>query len=650
MQAAQEVPFRHPAPVYDRPHRDCTVTHVTNVDVREPIPASSWSHPTGAVDGPWWRDAVTYQIYPRSWADADGDGVGDLPGVVSRLPYLAALGVDAVWLSPFYRSPQADAGYDVADYRDVDPLFGTLADAEAVIRTAHSLGIKVIFDLVPNHTSDEHAWFRAALAAEPGSPERARYVFRDGKGAGGTEPPNDWRSVFGGIAWTRVTEPDGTPGQWYLHLFDRKQPDLNWANAEVHAEFEAILRFWLDRGIDGFRVDVAHGLVKAEGLPDWSGGVRMVDGDREPDDAPQMEDDDSSPPMWEQDGPPPPMWDQDGVHEIYRQWRAVLDGYGAPERILCAEAWVEPQDRLFAYVRADEMHQAFNFDYLITPWRPAALRAAIERSLTAAALVGTPSTWVLSNHDVVRHASRLGLPPGVRRPGGIGPADPQPDHALGLRRARAATALMLALPGGAYLYQGEELGLPESTEIPDELRQDPAYLRTQGAEIGRDGCRVPMPWAKGAPSYGFGPSERTWLPQPAVYGDLAVDQQDGVPGSTLELYRLLLRTRRERALGVGGLRFAEGYGADVVAVVSSGQAGETLVLANLGDPPVHLPQGARVLVTSGELTADGAVPVDTTVWAAIGVRGPVPMTTPDADAVDHAARVRHGLPGSTVGD
>jgi alpha-glucosidase len=554
-------------------------------------------HPADSADAAWWRHAVIYQIYPRSWADASGDGIGDLPGITARLDHLKALGVDAVWFSPFYTSPQADAGYDVADYRNIDDLFGSLADADAMVAKIHELGLKVIVDLVPNHTSDEHEWFQAALAAGPGSPERDRYMFRDGKGADGSEPPNDWNSVFGGPGWTRVTEADGTPGQWYLHLFDTKQPDLNWDNEEVRAEFEAILRFWLDRGIDGFRVDVAHGLVKEPGLPDYDAELHILDGEIK------------------EGSPRPPMWDQDGVHEVYRAWRKVLDSYGQPDRILCAEAWVRPQERAVRYVRPDEMHQAFNFDFLQAQWTAPELRAVIRSSLEAADSVGAPSTWVLSNHDVVRHASRLGLPVGERRPNGIGPDDPQPDRELGLKRARAATTLMLALPGGAYLYQGEELGLPDSTDMPAEFRQDPTFIRTQGKEIGRDGCRVPIPWEKDAPSFGFGPGTETWLPQPEVYGEYAVDQQVGVEGSTLELYRTLLRLRHERQLGTGGLQEVDGFGDDVVALVNTGQGEETLVVANLGADAVALPDGAEVLVASGELTDDGRVPTDTTVWA-----------------------------------
>ncbi|MDQ1484161.1 MAG: alpha-glucosidase, partial [Actinomycetota bacterium] len=437
---------------------------------------------------------MIYQIYPRSWADSDGDGVGDLPGITARLPYLRDLGVDAVWLSPFYVSPQADAGYDVADYRDIDPIFGTLSDADTLLATAHDLGLKVIVDLVPNHSSDEHPWFRAALAADPGSTERDRYIFRNGRGPGGSLPPNNWLSIFGGSAWTRVDD-----GQWYLHLFAAKQPDFNWENPQVRAEFEDVLKFWLDRGVDGFRVDVAHGLVKQSGLPDWEGSPRLL-GDGDTIDH-------------ERSGERAPMWDQDGVHEIYRRWRQILGSYNPVatpgyssdnDRILCAEAWVDSEQRAARYVRADEMHQAFNFDFLQTQWRASDLREAITRSFAETDAVGATTTWVLSNHDVVRHSSRLGLPVGTTRPNGIGIGDPQPDATLGLRRARAATALMLALPGSSYIYQGEELGLPESTDMPDDVRQDPTWSRSGHTERGRDGARVPMPWEGDRPSYGFG--------------------------------------------------------------------------------------------------------------------------------------------------
>jgi alpha-glucosidase len=547
---------------------------------------------------PWWRDAVIYQIYPRSWADADGDGIGDLPGITSRLPHLAALGVDAVWLSPFYPSPQHDAGYDVADYRDVDPLFGTLSDFDALTARAHELGLRVIVDVVPNHSSDEHVWFQEALASPPGSAARARYLFRDGRGDSGDEPPNNWVSNFGGRAWTRVTEADGTPGQWYLHLFDTSQPDFDWTNPEVRDELEDVLRFWLDRGVDGFRIDVAHGLVKADGLPDADLTL-----DASTDETALS-----------------PMWDQPGVHDIYRRWRTLADSYAIAgedaDRILCAEAWVLPAEALARYVREDELHQSFNFEYLMTPWLAADQRATITHSLAQAAAVGAPQTWVLSNHDVVRHATRLGYPqaPGLQRIEGIGADDPQPDTELGLRRARAATAVMLALPGSAYLFQGEELGLPEATQLPDDVRQDPTFVHTGGVSKGRDGCRVPVPWEDGDPSFGFGPGEAAWLPQPAEYGGLAVDRQDGDPTSTLELYRSLLRVRREHGLGRGTLTWLDGHPDDVLAFsVSSGTSSVT-VLANLGTAPVPLPAGHDVLVTSRAGTAGTDLGPDETVW------------------------------------
>ena len=547
---------------------------------------------------PWWRDAVIYQIYPRSWADANGDGIGDLPGITSRLPHLAALGVDAVWLSPFYTSPQHDAGYDVADYRDVDPIFGTLDDFDVLLGRAHELGLRVIIDIVPNHSSDEHAWFRAALASPPGSPERARYLFRDGRGPTGDEPPNNWPSKFGGGAWTRITEADGRPGQWYLHLFDTTQPDFDWTSPEVHEEMQDVLRFWLDRGVDGFRIDVAHGLVKVEGLPDT--------------DVPAEDRYDPTSAA--------PMWDQPGVHDIYRDWRRLVDSYAVDgqdaDRVLCAEAWVLPSEAMARYVRPDELHQSFNFEYLMTPWLASDLRETITHSLAQAAAVGAPQTWVLSNHDVVRHASRLGFPQssGLQKIAGIGADDPQPDATLGLRRARAATTVMLALPGSAYLYQGEELGLPEATAIPDDARQDPTFARTGGASKGRDGCRVPVPWEDGDPSYGFGPGPRAWLPQPPAYGALSPDRQTGVAGSTLELYRSLLHLRREHSLGVGELTWLDGFGDDVIAFRTTSDRGSVVVLANLGTGAVDLPAGATIVAAS---TADATTDVlgpDDAVW------------------------------------
>ncbi|MGO2005226.1 alpha-amylase family glycosyl hydrolase, partial [Arthrobacter rhombi] len=409
---------------------------------------------------PWWQDAVIYQVYPRSFADADANGMGDLRGVASKIGYLKDLGVNAVWLSPFYQSPQADAGYDVADYRQVDPLFGTLEDFDDMLARAHAEDIRIIVDLVPNHTSDEHLWFQQALAASPGSPERDRYIFRDGQGPAGDVEPNNWQSLFGGPAWTRTTNADGSPGQWYLHLFDTKQPDLNWDNEEVHAEMRSVLRFWLDRGVDGFRVDVAHGMVKAEGLPDWSEKVSMVQGNEEA--AAQAT---------------PPYFDQEGVHAIYEEWNAVLAEYDG-DRMMVAEAWVEPMERIFRYVREGEMQQAFNFGFLLAGWNAQNIVENVTETLAEAAVVAAPPTWVLSNHDTVRHCSRFGLTDPTSFPKGIAAQDEQPDEALGAARGRAAALIMFALPGSAYIYQGDELTLPEHTTLADELRQDPSFFRT----------------------------------------------------------------------------------------------------------------------------------------------------------------------------
>ena len=528
----------------------------------------------------WWRSAIIYQIYPRSFADSDGDGYGDLPGVISKLPYLKELGVDAVWLSPFYRSPMADAGYDVADYRQVDPLFGATTDAHRLIEEAHALGLRVIIDLVPNHTSDAHEWFQAAIAAEPGAPERQRYLIRDGRGADGELPPNNWRSLFGGQGWSRLTRPDGTPEQWYLHLFDVHQPDLDWGSDLVKEGFDDILRHWLDLGIDGFRVDVAHSLVKADGLPDAEEHTKQGNFNLGP------------------------MWDQDGVHDVYRRWRKVLEEYDG-DRVLVAEAWIPDPERLARYVRADEMHQAFNFDFLSSAWDAASYRRVITKTMAANAAVGAPTTWVLSNHDVVRHATRLARED-TSDTEGIAATDPQPDAALGIRRARAATLMMLALPGSAYLYQGEELGLPEHTTVPDDLRQDPIWFRSERDQVGRDGCRIPMPWVGDAPGAGFSPTGRTWLPQPDSYASLAADRQIGVPGSTWSMYHDALRLRRELGLGEGELTWVE---ADEHVVAFDN--GEVQVLVNVAGAPVPLPDG-EVLLASTELS--GELPTDATVW------------------------------------
>ncbi len=537
----------------------------------------------------WWRTAVIYQVYPRSFADSSGNGIGDLPGVTSRLDHLAALGVDAVWLSPFYRSPQNDAGYDVSDYCDVDPMFGTLADADALIARAHHLGLRVIFDIVPNHSSSEHVWFQEALAAGPGSPERDHYIFREGRGPNGAEPPNNWQSTFGGPAWTRITEADGTPGPWYLHLFDTTQPDFDWTNPWVADRFDEVLRFWLDRGIDGFRIDVAHGLAKSPGLPDVDTDPMLIGGG------------------WTTEEHP--YWSRDDVHAIWRRWRHVTEEYDG-DRALVAEAWVLPLSKMAQWVRDDELHQAFNFGYLMTPWDAKDMRAVIDDSLESFGTVGAPSTWVLSNHDTIRHTTRLSTKAPLAHNIGIGPQSlDRPDEAHSIARGRAATLLMLALPGSAYVYQGEELGLPEAIDIPDDARQDPTFFHTPAGVYGRDGCRVPLPWESDAPAYGFSPTGASWLPQPASWARYAADSQRGVAGSTLEMYREALKLRRERSLAHGTLGWNESD-SDVLDFTVSG----VRVVSNMSDDPVALPSGDRLLASGpvGE-----SLPPDTTVWLAI---------------------------------
>ncbi|MBV9197606.1 MAG: glycoside hydrolase family 13 protein [Solirubrobacterales bacterium] len=568
----------------------------TSAEVVDAAPRGQSSRGGTSAARVWWRRAVIYQVYIRSFADGNGDGVGDIPGLRSRLGYLADLGVDALWINPWYPSPMKDAGYDVSDFRAIEPIFGTLADAEAMIAEAHELGLRVLLDIVPNHLSDQHAWFQQALAAGPGSRERVRFIFRDGRGPRGEEPPNDWRSNFGGSAWTRVTEPDGRPGQWYLHLFTPEQPDLDWTNPEVVEEFDETMRFWFALGVDGFRIDVAHGLVKAEGLPDVGSTVWPPHGGERVDH---------------------PHWDRDEVHEIYRSWRTLAESYDDP-RVFVAEAWVHHPERLAQYVRDDELHTAFNFDFLLAPWQAGPMRESIIAALRAHEAVGAPPTWVLSNHDTVREVSRYARPQGVRPLRKLKDLlDLPADFALGRKRARAAALLMLALPGGAYIYQGEELGLGEVEDIPESALQDPGWEQSGHTDRGRDGCRVPIPWSGEAPPFGFSPDRASappWLPQPSSWASLSVAAQAGDEGSMLELYRRALKIRRTHpALGDGTLTW--------LAVPTGALGFERepgfACLANLSGEPVPSPERATLLLASGPLTGDGQVPVDTAVWLAV---------------------------------
>ncbi|MBB2902462.1 alpha-glucosidase [Kineococcus radiotolerans] len=534
---------------------------------------------------PWWRTAAVYQVLPRSFADGDGDGLGDLAGLRARLPHLAGLGVDAVWVNPWYPSPLADNGYDVDDYRDVDPALGSLEQAEAFLREAHELGLKILLDIVPNHTSSTHAWFRAALAGDARA--RARYLFRPGRGADGELPPNDWESCFGGPSWTRAPGPDGRPGEWYLHSFAPEQPDLDWRNPEVRAEFVDVLRFWFDRGVDGFRVDVAHGLLKQDGLPDALGRDRRTEEH--------------------------PGWDQDEVHEVYREWRAVADAYDPP-RVFVAEAWVARRERLPLYLRPDELHMAFEFDPLHVAWREGPWRRVVERGLAVAELTGAPSAWALTNHDVVRQVTRYARSQPPEHGSNVTErarwGEEVPDLALGRARARAAFLLTAALPGLVYVFNGEELGLEEVEDLPDALRRDPIHTRSGGADPGREGSRVPLPWSGDRPPFGFSPpgSPAPALPQPAGWAALSAQAQDRDPASTLNLYRRVLHLRRALMAAADPLRWDE-----APEGVLAYARGTTRVWVNFGPGDVELPAGVEVLVRSGP-GPGGVLPVDTAAW------------------------------------
>ena len=538
----------------------------------------------------WWRSAVVYQIYPRSFMDGNGDGIGDLTGAIARLPYLKQLGIDALWFTPWYMSPFADGGYDVADYRQIDPRFGNLRDAENLIRQAGDLGMRVIVDIVPNHVSDRHPWFQAALNSPAGSPERARFWFRDGKGARGDQMPTNWLSSFRGHTWSRTANPDGTPGQWYLHLFTSGQPDLNWNNSDVRAEHEAILRFWFDRGAAGVRVDSAVLIVKDPALPDLEEGQPSRPGEH-------------------------PFVDRDELHDIYRSWRAVAESYDPP-RMLVGEVWLDDADRFAAYLRSDEMNMSFNFDFMSQPWEAIALRDSIETALAAHARVNAPATWVLSNHDVTRPVTRYGRSDTSfafdRKRFGI-----PTDMVLGTKRARAAFLLCAALPGSLYVYQGEELGLPEDEDLPVEVIEDPMFFRSNGIDPGRDGCRVPIPWAERAGNnFGFSASDSTakptrgaWLPQPDWWGRYSVEAEEKDPASMLTFYRRALAIRHDRSeLQTEGFAWLP----DCPPTCLEFRRGDIACIVNFGPEAVSLPT-SDVLISSGPVDC-GAIGPDTAAW------------------------------------
>jgi alpha-glucosidase len=496
------------------------------------------------MSGEWWRGAVFYEVYVRSFADSNDDGIGDLRGVIAHLDYVRSLGVDAIWLTPFYPSPQKDQGYDVAEYYDVDPEYGTLADFDELVSSAHRLDIKVIVDLVPNHTSDQHRWFQLALSqTEVGY--RSRYHFARGREDG--RPPNNWQSAFGGPAWRRNV----SSGEWFLHLFAPEQPDLNWWNAEVPAEFERILRFWLDRGADGYRIDVASALYKRKDLAD----VPVATGG-------------------ESAGDFLATWrsfviDQPEVHDVYRAWRRIAEGY-RPARILLGEIF-DPrlQER---YVRPDQLHLAFAM--VGAAWDAAAWRRAIDDRIGALTQSGSAPSWTLSNHDVVRHVTRFG------------------DGTVGRTRARAALVLLLGLPGQVVLYQGEELGLAE-VDVPEASRQDPAFKLSAGRNPGRDGCRVPMPWHRGQPNAGFSRAA-PWLPMPAGWDRYAVDREEGAGDSMLAFYRTAIGIRRNRASAwPSGITWVSGPASCLVY-----QRGRLTVACNFGARSERLALGGSLTLAS----------------------------------------------------
>lgn len=597
--------------------------------MKEGNPMSNEANERHIADDPslWWKQAVVYQVYPRSFKDTTGSGLGDIAGVAQQIPYLKRLGVDAIWLSPFYPSQLADGGYDVDDYRNVNPKLGTMDDFDHLTKTAHAAGIKIVVDIVPNHSSNQHEWFKAALAAGPGSPERDRYIFRDGKGPNGDEPPTNWIASFGGSAWTRV--PDG---QWYLHMFTVEQPDWNWKNPDVCADFIKTLHFWLDHGADGFRVDVAHGLAKdldRDDLDDFKiigGEMHCADGTH-------------------------PLYDRNEVHDIYREWRKVFNEYDPPA-FAVAEAWVPPEHQ-YRYASPEELGQVFNFEFAKKDWIRNDMHLAIEEGIAAAERSGSTSTWVMSNHDIPRHVSRYGLPQvpaaahhqlakdWLLRNG----TSYHEDRELGTKRARAAILMELALPGSAYIYQGEELGLPEVADIPwDELEDPTAFNRVRDQiEKGRDGCRVPLPWKAETPTFGFSPAtkhegagvdasqagdpcEKPHLPQPQWFADYAVDREDTDSGSMLNLYRKALGLRHEWMTADTTLTWLDCDRSSGKPDGAEGHTGGTIAfrrangwasVTNFGAEPAELPAG-DILLVSGPLTDNGRLPQDTTAWIALG--------------------------------
>lgn len=542
------------------------------------------------VDEDWWRQAAIYQIYPRSFKDSNGDGLGDIKGITSKIDYLNSLNIDAIWLSPFYPSALADGGYDVDDYRDVDPKLGTLADFDEMLGKLHEVGIRVFVDIVPNHSSNRHRWFQEAITAEPGSAARNRYIFRDGKGAHGELPPTNWISHFAPSAWSHESTQGGKHNQWYCHLFAPEQPDFNWDNEEVEADFLTTLKFWADRGVDGFRIDVAHMMKK-----DLSEPLK---------DVPEPQNLDSRRPGNEV------LFDRDDVHEVFKKWRALFNQYNPP-RVAVAEAWAKPEN-IYKYASSSELGQAFNFDLLLADFDATTYREIVTRNLETATQYGSSSTWVFSNHDQVRPATRYGVPIGtdiVKLKNSNGTSAPI-DVMRGINASIAAQMFALALPGCTYIYQGEELGLPEGLEIPEADIQDPQFLRNNKIDKGRDGCRIPLPWEKHGTSFGFG-SAHSHLPQPEYFGHYSVEAQSGEARAPLEIFRRALSLRRT-LLAPEVLTWHETNNPDVLHF---SRPNGWHCITNFGHSQYELSGAGEILHSSGPLSEAGHhLPPATTVW------------------------------------
>lgn len=547
----------------------------------------------------WWEDLVAYQIYVRSFGDGNGDGIGDLAGIADRMDYLSDLGVEALWLTPIYPSPQFDHGYDVADFTAINADYGTFDDFSRLIKEAQARDIKVVMDLVVNHLSTDHRWFQDALSSAPGSPERERFYFEDGRD-GGESPPNNWISWFGGSAWRRVVEADGTPGQWYLCLFTPQQADLRWTNPEIGEMFAEVMEFWADLGVDGYRVDAPIVSGKEPSLADMP-----------------VEFTESIPKARHN----PMVVHRPELAANLAALRAGADRYNEahPDRnlFLVGETFTPSLEVLARYVGDDRFHQTFDFDLLLAPWNRQHWLDRISGAITELADLGKPIAWALNNHDAQRIVTRLGRADAAELDvsgDNLVNSTAEVDETLGTRRARAVALISTVLFGALYLYQGEELGLPDG-DMPDEARQDPVFHQSNGQEVGRDGCRVPLPWdpASGA-NVGFSPTGAApaWLPQQEDWAERAASVQAQDPDSMLNLYRRALAERR----GFRDTEFSILDAADFVdapdQVLALGR-GDLIVLTNFADQPVNLTADLQLVLASSAGTFP-VLPDNSSAW------------------------------------